>query len=64
VDLAELLALQLSAAALEGAAQDRTIEFVGYHEDTQHLSHAEQVSLTREVEHVMNNRIILKLKGN
>jgi hypothetical protein len=64
VDLAELLALQLSAAALEDAAQDRAIEFVGYHEDTQHLSHAEQASLTREVEHVMNNRIILKLKGN
>jgi hypothetical protein len=64
VDLAELLALQLSAAALEDAAQDRAIEFVGWHEDTQHLSQKQQDKLAREVERVMNNRIILKLKDN
>jgi hypothetical protein len=64
VDLAELLALQLSAAAIEGATEDYVGIFVDEHSETQGMSHAEQASLTREVEHVMNNRIILKLKDN
>lgn len=63
MDLAELLALELSNTAIEGK-MDSVYDFVWDHKKTQHMFHGDVDKLIEDVRHVMNNRIILKLKGN